>query len=283
MMNESILSRNNVNIYGQGEIPMLFAPGFGCDQNVWRLVAESFEKDYKVILFDYVGSGNSDIGAYDQTRYSNLEGYAQDVIDVCAALELRDAIFVGHSVGGTIGMLASLKHPEYFSDLIMLGPSPCYLNDPPHYHGGFEREELLGLLELMEKNYIGWANAFSVTAMSNIDRPELARDLETRFCSTDPIIALQFAQATFFTDNRKDLPNVRIPTLILQCSEDIIAPVNVGEYLHEQLPSSTYKLMEATGHCPHMSYPEETSHFIREYLMVKSENVSELNRIGDLP
>ncbi|WP_332634512.1 alpha/beta fold hydrolase [Halalkalibacter flavus] len=265
-MNRYIIKRNNIKISGNGTRTLLFAPGFGCDQSVWHSVAKAFEEDYKIILFDYVGSGNSDLHAYDLNRYSTLNGYAQDVLDVCSALDLKDTILVGHSVGSMIGMLASLKHPEYFSDLIMLGPSPCYLNDLPHYYGGFEKEQLTGLIDMMEKNYIGWTTLFAGTLMNNTDRPEIKKELEDRFCSTDPIIARQFAEATFFTDNRKDLPNVTVPSLILQCSDDIIAPSVVGEYLYQHLPSSTLIKMEATGHCPHMSHPEETVQLIDRYL-----------------
>jgi sigma-B regulation protein RsbQ len=257
-MDENILFRNNVKVIGNGTQSMIFAPGFGCDQSVWNEVAKAFEEDYRVILFDYVGSGNSDILAYDEDRYRTLVGYAQDVLDICAALNVKDSIFVGHSVGSTIGMLASLIHSEYFSQLIMVGPSPCYLNDPPEYFGGFEKEDLLGLLDLMEKNYIGWANFFAATVMNNPDRPELVSELEDRFCSTDPVIARQFALATFFADSREELPKVTVPTFILQCSEDIIAPAAVGEYMNQHLPNSTLLTMKATGHCPHMSHPEET-------------------------
>lgn len=265
-MNQDILFRNNVKVKGNGKQSMLFAPGFGCDQTVWKAVVEAFEDDYQIILFDYVGSGNSDLQAYNPNRYSTLTGYAQDVLDVCAALDLKDTILVCHSVGSMIGMLASLSHPEYFSHLIMIGPSPCYLNDPPQYYGGFEKEELLGLIEMMEKNYIGWANAFASTLMNNPNHPDVEEELNHRFCSTDPIIARQFAEATFFSDNRRDLHRVTVPTLILQCSDDIIAPKTVGEYLQQQLPTSILKEMEATGHCPHMSHPEETIRLIQEYL-----------------
>jgi sigma-B regulation protein RsbQ len=265
-MDQDILFRNNVKISGKGTQSIIFAPGFGCDQSVWKAVAEAFEQDYQVILFDYVGSGHSDIHAYDSKRYSRLAGYAQDVLDICTALDLKDAILVGHSVGGMIGLLASLRHPEYFSHLVMIGPSPSYLNDPPHYYGGFEKEELLGLIDMMEKNYIGWANVFAQAVTNNPEMPEVKRQLEERFCSTDPIIAREFAEAAFFADNRSDLKKVTVPTLILQCSNDIIAPLAVGEYMHQHLPTSILKVMEATGHCPHMSHPEETIRLITQYL-----------------
>jgi len=266
IMEQNILSRNNVKVFGTGDRTILFAPGFGCDQTVWNIVAKAFEDEYRIILFDYVGTGNSDLQAYDVNKYSTLEGYAQDVLDVCSALDLENTIFIGHSVAGMIGMLASLREPQYFSDLIMLAPSPRYLNDPPEYYGGFEKEQLLGLLEMMEKNYIGWATMFADTLLNNPNHPEVKSDLEDRFCSTDPIIARQFAEATFFSDNRKDLKNVTVPTLILQCSEDIVAPETVGLYLQQHLPNSMYKKMNAIGHCPHMSDPEETIHLLRDYM-----------------
>ncbi|WP_419954877.1 alpha/beta fold hydrolase [Neobacillus niacini] len=272
-MDQDIIFRNNVKIKGKGKQSIIFAPGFGCDQTVWKSVAEAFEKDYQVILFDYVGLGRSDIHAYDSKRYSSLLGYAQDVLDVCTALDLKDTVFVGHSVGSMIGMLASLSHPEYFSHLVMIGPSPCYLNDPPNYYGGFEKEELLGLIDMMEKNYIGWANVFSQVVTNNPELPEVKLQLEERFCTTDPIIAREFAEAAFFADNRADLKKVTVPALILQCSNDIIAPLAVGEYIHRQLPNSMLKIMEATGHCPHMSHPEETIHLITQYLIEASVSV----------
>ncbi|MFK2825928.1 alpha/beta hydrolase [Bacillus sp. B190/17] len=265
-MNQHILSRNNVNITGKGTQAMIFAPGFGCDQNMWRLTAPAFEKDYRIILFDYVGSGKSDYEAYIPDKYSNLHGYSRDLLDICAALDLKDAVFVGHSVGSTIGMLASIQEPKHFERLIMIGPSPCYLNDPPEYHGGFEKEDLAGLIDMMEMNYIGWANYLAQMIMRNPDRPELSKELEESFCSTNPLIARQFATATFFSDNREDLPKVTIPSLILQCAEDAIAPVEVGEYIHKRLQHSTLRFMQATGHCPHLSHPDETIRLIKEYL-----------------
>ena len=265
-MTQDILVRNNVRVFGKGTQPMLFAHGFGCDQNMWRFVTPAFEENYQIILFDYVGSGKSDLQAYSAERYGGLEGYAQDVLDICAALELTDVIYVGHSVSGVIGMLASIREPERFERLILIGPSPCYINDPPAYVGGFERADITGLLDVMEKNYIGWANFLAPVVMKNQERPELTRELEESFCSTDPKIARRFAEATFFSDNRSDLPRVTIPSLIMQCSEDAIAPLDVGDYLHRHLPRSTLRVMEATGHCPHMSHPDETIRIIKEYL-----------------
>jgi sigma-B regulation protein RsbQ len=265
-MNQDVLLRNNVQIEGFGEKSIIFAPGFNCDQTVWNAVAGAFKQEYQVILFDYVGLGKSDIQSYDPKRYHTLSGYVSDLLDVCAALDLKKAIFVGHSVSSMIGMLASIAQPNYFSHLIMVGPSPYYLNDPPSYYGGFKKEDLLGLIDMMEKNYIGWANMFASLIMSNPDQPSITKELEDRFCSTDPLIARQFAEAAFFTDNRGDLPKVTVPSLIMQCSNDIIAPTEVGEYLKDHLPYSQYKKLKATGHCPHMSHPEETIQVIQEYL-----------------
>jgi sigma-B regulation protein RsbQ len=265
-MAADILKRNNVKVFGRGTRPMVFAHGFGCDQNMWRFVTPAFEADYRVVLFDYVGSGKSDLGAYDPERYATLDGYARDVLDVCEALRLRDVIFVGHSVSGVVGLLASIKAPRLFARLVLVGPSPCYVNDPPDYRGGFERGDIEGLLDLMERNYIGWANVLAPAVMKNPERPGLARELEESFCSTDPRIARRFAEATFLSDHRGDLARVRVPSLIMQCSEDAIAPAEVGDYLSRHLDGSTLRVLEATGHCPHMSHPEETVRVIKEYL-----------------
>jgi sigma-B regulation protein RsbQ len=267
-MDDAILSRNNVKVFGRGTQPMLFAHGFGCDQNMWRFVTPAFEDDYRIVLFDYVGSGRSDLRAYDPERYSTLAGYARDVLDVVHALDLRDVIFVGHSVSSMVGVLAANREPERFARLVLVGPSPRYINDPPAYVGGFERRDIEGLLETMEKNYIGWANFLAPAIVKNPDRPELARELELSFCSTDPVIARRFAEATFFADNRADLAAVQVPALIMQCSDDMIAPLDVGDYLSQAIPGSTLRVLEATGHCPHMSHPEETIEVIREYLRI---------------
>jgi sigma-B regulation protein RsbQ len=271
-MSEEILRRNNVKVFGRGTRPMMFAHGFGCDQNMWRYVTPAFEEDYRVVLFDYVGSGKSDLRAYDPERYATLDGYAQDVLDVCRALELSDVVFVGHSVSSVVGLLASIREPALFSRLILVGPSPCYVNQPPDYRGGFERADIEGLLDLMERNYIGWANFLAPVVARNPERPELARELEESFCSTDPRVARRFAEATFLADNRGDLSRVRVPSLIMQCSDDAIAPAEVGDYLKRHLPRSTLRVLKATGHCPHMSHPEETVEVIKEYL--KAEGLS---------
>lgn len=262
---ERIIRRNNVNTWGNGAQVMMFAHGFGCDQNMFRYVTPAFENDYRIVVFDYVGAGKSDINAYNSERYANLNGYAQDVLEICEALELSDVIFVGHSVSGMIGLLAAIKRPDFFSDLILIGPSPCYIDDPG-YTGGFQKKDIEQLLDTMDKNYIGWANFLAPAIMKNEDRPELAEELTESFCSTDPRIAKQFAMATFLSDNRKDLLKLRKPSLIMQCSEDIIAPLEVGDYLHAHLENSTLKVLRATGHCPHMSHPEETIEVIKNYL-----------------
>jgi sigma-B regulation protein RsbQ len=261
-----VRTRNNVHVFGAGNQPMLFAHGFGCDQNMWRFMAPAFADDYRIVLFDYVGSGKSDAGAYDPERYASLDGYAQDVLDVIHALDLRHVVFVGHSVSSMIGVLAANREPERFASLILIGPSPRYINDQPDYLGGFERADIEGLLETMDKNYVGWANYLAPAIMKNPDRPELGAELTESFCSTDPVMARRFAEATFFSDNRADLPRVKVPTLVLQCSDDIIAPTSVGEFVHRQTPRSTLRVMKATGHCPHMSAPEETIALTREFL-----------------
>jgi sigma-B regulation protein RsbQ len=263
-MSDDILARNNVHVSGAGTQPMVFAHGFGCDQNMWRFVTPAFEDDYRIVLFDYVGSGRSDLSAYDPERYAKLDGYAQDVHDVCLALDLRDVVFVGHSVSSMVGVLAANREPERFARLVLVGPSPRYINDPPAYVGGFERADIEALLETMEKNYIGWANFLAPAIMKNPDRPELTAELEASFCSTDPVIARRFAEATFFADNRSDLGAVQVPSLIMQCSDDMIAPLEVGDYLSGAIPGTVLKVLRATGHCPHMSHPEETIEVIRE-------------------
>ncbi|HEX8407752.1 MAG TPA: alpha/beta hydrolase [Thermoanaerobaculia bacterium] len=264
-MTSPVLQRNNVHVLGHGTQPMLFAHGFGCDQNMWRFMLPAFAQDYRLVLFDYVGSGKSDLSAYDPERYSTLDGYAEDVLDVCAALDLRDVIFVGHSVSSMIGVLAAKREPSLFARLVMIGPSPRYLNDAD-YAGGFERADLEGLLDLMDKNFIGWASFLAPVIMKNDERPELTQELHASFCSTDPKIARRFAEATFFGDNRQDLAGVTVPSLVLQCSEDAIAPTEVGRYVARNVPRSTLRQLKATGHCPHVSHPDETIEAIREYL-----------------
>ena len=246
---------------------MLFAHGFGCDQSMWRYVAPAFAKDYRIILFDHVGAGDSDLSAYSRAKYGTLEGYADDVLDICRELDLREVIFVGHSVSATIGVLAAIKEPDRFDRLVLVGPSPRYIHDVD-YVGGFTRRDIDGLLELLDSNYMAWSSMLGPTIMGNADRPELGAELTSSFCRTNPEIARHFARVTFLSDNRADLPKLRRPSLILQCSQDVIAPDAVGEYLHNHLADSQLVRMKATGHCPHMSAPEETVAAIRTFLEV---------------
>ncbi|PWJ58701.1 sigma-B regulation protein RsbQ [Dyadobacter jejuensis] len=261
----TIRTRNNVNIKGHGTKPMIFAHGFGCGQAMWREVWPAFEKDYQIILFDYVGSGHSDINAYNSERYASLNGYAMDLLEVMQELNLKDAVFVGHSVSCMVGILASIKYPEYFESLVLIGPSARYINDA-EYVGGFEEADIQELLTTMEKNYIGWANYLAPAIMGNPDQPELGQELTESFCSTDPVVARQFAEVTFLSDNRADLQKVRHRSLVLQCAEDLIAPLPVGQYIKEHIDQCSFQLMKATGHCPHLSAPEETIRLMKDFL-----------------
>lgn len=235
---------------------MVFAHGFGCDQNMWRFVAPQFEKDFKVVLFDHVGAGGSDLSAYDPRKYSTLSGYADDIVEIGRELGLRDAVFVGHSVSAMIGVLASLKEPGMFGQLVLVGPSARYIDDRD-YVGGFSEKQIGELLEFLEDNHMGWSAAMAPSIMGNPDRPELGEELTNSFCRTDPEIAKAFARVTFTSDNRADLPKVSVPTLILQCKEDIIASIEVGEFVHRHIPGSKMVVLDATGHCPNLSAPKE--------------------------
>lgn len=244
---------------------MMFAHGFGCDQNMWRHVAPHFERHYMVVLFDLVGSGQSDLGAYDPDKYSSLDGYAEDILEICRELELADVIFVGHSVSAIIGVLASLRSPELFSHLVLVGPSPRYINDG-EYFGGFNESDIAELLDSLDSNYLGWSAAMAPVIMGNPDQPELGHELTASFCRTDPGIARRFARVTFLSDNRADIAKVTTPTLILQCRNDAIAPIEVGEYVQRAIPASSLSLLDATGHCPHLSSPRQTIEAIDSYL-----------------
>jgi sigma-B regulation protein RsbQ len=257
--------RHNVNEHGSPDRqPMLFAHGFGCDQNMWRFVWPRFEKDYRVVLFDHVGAGGSDISAFDPERYSSLQGYAQDVLDICRELELRDVVFVGHSVSAMIGVLAAAEEPDRFARLILVGPSPRYIDDDG-YVGGFSREDIEGLLDSMDSNYLGWSSQMAPVIMGNEGRPELSEELTNSFCRADPEIARNFARVTFLSDNREDLAKVEIPSLVLQCSEDAIAPEAVGRFVERELPDGRLVMLDAVGHCPNLSAPEETIEAIRAF------------------
>ena len=261
----SVIRRNNVHTDGVAGHPMLFAHGFGCDQNMWRHVAPAFADSYRVVLFDHVGAGGSDLSAYDKRKYARLEGYAADVLEICAEMRLTDVVFVGHSVSAMIGVLAARLQPDRFKALVLVGPSPRYINDTD-YVGGFSREDIDGLLSSLDSNYLGWSSAMAPVIMGNPDRPELGAELTNSFCRADPDIAADFARVTFFSDNREDLPWVKTPTLILQCAEDVIAPDSVGEYVHRRMPSSQLVRMRATGHCPNLSAPDETTAAIKMFL-----------------
>jgi sigma-B regulation protein RsbQ len=267
-MSVDVIRRNNVRVSGNpaGQ-PILFAHGFGCDQNMWRRVTPAFEHDYRVVVFDHVGAGQSDLTAYRPAKYGSLSGYAADVLEIIRALDLRRVIFVGHSVSAMIGVLAAAEEPDRFDALVLVGPSPCYINDEAKgYVGGFNRDDIEGLLESLDSNYLGWSSSMAPVIMGNPDRPELGAELTNSFCRTDPDIASHFARVTFLSDNRADLPKVKIRTLVLQCSEDPIAPQAVGEYVHRQIAGSRLVLMKATGHCPNVSAPEETIAAMKEFL-----------------
>jgi len=261
----SVLKRNNVRILGDGPKTMVFAHGYGCDQNVWRFITPAFSAQYRIVLFDHVGAGNSDLTQYSAQQYSSLQAYASDLLDILDELGIEQAIYIGHSVSAMIGILAAICTPERFDRLVLVGPSPCYINDGD-YTGGFTRADIDELLEVLSANYLGWSSSMAPVIMNQPDQPELADELYNSFCRTDPEIARQFARVTFLGDNRADLPLLTRPSLILQCSDDAIAPVVVGDYMHRQMPQSTLIRMEAAGHCPHMSAPQETIAAIRAFV-----------------
>ena len=262
---QDVLKRNNVLVKGRGDKTILFAHGFGCDQNAWRYLSPEFERDHQVVLFDYVGAGKSDISAYDSVRYASLNGYAEDISEICSSLKLKDVIFIGHSVSCIIGALAAIKNPDLFKKLIFIGPSPCYINNGD-YVGGFDKEAIDDLLEVMEEDYISWAHSLAPAMMGESNGKKLGKELTDSFCSIDPKIAKQFAKVTFLSDNRTDLAAVPVASLTVQCSGDTIAPPAVGEFIKKHTPDNTLKIIEAQGHCLHMSEPEKTIAAIREFL-----------------
>jgi sigma-B regulation protein RsbQ len=262
----SIIARNNVKFLGHSGPPMVFAHGFGCDQNVWRHVAPAFADSFRVILFDHVGAGRSDLNAWSPEKYGNINSYADDVVEILRELSLEGAIFVGHSVSSMIGVLAAQTAPELFSHLILVGPSPRYIDDGD-YIGGFTADQIEELLEFLDSNHMGWSAAMAPAIMGNPDRPDLSEELTNSFCRTDPEIARSFARVTFTSDNRDDLKHITISTLILQCRDDIIAPEAVGEYVHREIHTSQLVTLNATGHCPHLSAPDETVAAIRKFLV----------------
>lgn len=262
----AFLDRNNVKATGplDGQ-PMLFAHGFGCDQHMWRYVAPRFQDRFRTVLFDHVGAGESDTSAYDPARYASLAGYADDVLGICRELDLRDVIFVGHSVSAMIGALAARAEPDRFAKLVLVGPSPRYI-DEGSYVGGFSEADIEELLDSLDSNYLGWSQAMAPVIMGNPDRPELGEELTASFCRSDPGIARRFARVTFLSDNRADLVEVATPTLVLQCTNDAIAPVSVGRYVTEAMPNASLVLLEATGHCPNLSAPDQTADAIDAFL-----------------
>lgn len=262
----SPLKRNNVKILGKGTQPMLFAHGYGCDQNMWRHVYPAFEDDYKVILFDHTGAGQSDETQYSFEKYNTLEGYTEDLLEICEELDLQNLVLVAHSVSSMVAVLAANKQPERFSRLILIGPSPRYINDGD-YVGGFNREDIDDLIDALNSNYLGWAANMAPVITGNNDRPELGEELTNSFCRANPEIAKHFAKVTFLSDNREDLSLVEVPTLVMQCAEDVIAPREVGEYVHKSIKNSTFSLLKATGHCPNLSAPEETVAVMKEFLL----------------
>ena len=261
-----VIRKNNVTESGNRSArPIVFAHGFGCSQEMWASVAPRFEADHRVVLFDAVGSGKADPAAYDPAKYDSLHGYADDLLEILEALDLHDVVFVGHSVAAMVGVLASNVDSSRFGALVLVGPSPRYIDDDG-YTGGFRREDIDGLLDALDANYLGWSETMAPLIMGHADRPELGAQLTESFCSIDPRIASQFARVTFLSDNRRDLEQVRTPSLVLQCSDDVIAPTAVGRYVHEHLDGSRFVQLTATGHCPNVSAPDELADEIRAFL-----------------
>jgi sigma-B regulation protein RsbQ len=265
MLMPGVMERNNVHICGSGETAMMFAHGFGCDQNMWRFVAPAFESDFRTILFDQVGAGGSDLGGYDRNKYSSLAGYADDVVEIGRHLGLKDAVFVGHSVSSMIGVLAAKHAPGLFGKLVLVSPSARYIDDEG-YSGGFSAKQIEELLEFLESNHMGWSTQMAPLITGNPDRPQLGQELTNSFCRTDPEIAKAFARVTFTSDNRVDLARVTIPTLILQCSEDIIAGPEVGAFVNRAIPGSRMIVLDAVGHCPNLSAPDEVVSAMRTFV-----------------
>ncbi len=260
-----ILKRNNVKIFGAGDQTILFAHGFGGDQTAWRYIYKTFTDRYRVILFDYVGTGNSDHSAYRPELYSSLNGFAQDVLDICEALNLHQVIYVGHSVSSMIGILAALEKPDYFKKLIFVGPSARYLNDGD-YIGGLERSDLDGLFEMLDTNYLGFSRAMAPAIMGEKNLPEQQEDLVESFCASDPVVSQNFARVTLLSDHREVLPGLKVPSLTMQCRDDIMAPETAGLYINQHTPENTYLEIDASGHCPHLSTPDEVIKAIKNYI-----------------
>jgi sigma-B regulation protein RsbQ len=263
-----LTARHNVVVSGVADgPPIVFAHGFGCDQHMWRHVAPAFEGTHRVVLFDFVGAGSS-TAPYDEDKYSTLDGYAADVLEIVRGLDLRDVVFVGHSVSAMIGALAHVEAPALFERLVMVGPSPRYIDDEP-YVGGFDEPAIRGLLDALRSNYLGWSASMAPLIVGNADRPELGKELTESFCRMDPAVAEGFATATFLSDHRDVLPRISVPTLVLQCSDDVIAPVSVGEYVAAEIPQAELVVLDATGHCPNLSAPDETIDAISTFLTLQ--------------
>lgn len=263
---EDIITRNNINIRGAGKQVLLMAHGFGCNQQMWRFLLPYLEPHYKIVLFDYVGSGSSDLAAYSKQKYAELAGYAEDIVDICQILDLNNVVLIGHSVSSIIGLLAAQKIPERIQSMIMVCPSPCFLNIPPDYLGGFEREDLVELIDLMDKNYIGWASYLAPLVTGELEEKIFAAELTDSFCSTNPITAKNFAKATFFSDYRHLLPLNQHPVLLLQSGVDALASLFVGTYMQHNTPYSRLEVVSARGHCLHMSHPLQISALINQFL-----------------
>lgn len=267
-----VIRRNNVTVTGRADGPvMLFAHGYGCDQDMWRRLVPYFADEYRLVLFDHVGAGRSDADAYDREKYGTLDGYAADLLEICGSLDLRDVILVAHSVSAMIAAIAAVREPDRFARLVLVAPSPRYTNDDADgYVGGFSQEDIEGLLSSLDSNYFAWAEALAPMAMGNPGSPELAEELRSSFCRTNPAIARHFARVTFLSDTRPVLDDVACDSLILQCSDDLLAPPEVGSYVHEHLGRSTLVRLRATGHCPHVSAPADTAAAILDYLAARS-------------
>lgn len=258
--------RNNVKVFGNGDQILMFAHGFGCDQTMWRFVTDKMKSDYTIVTFDYVGCGQSDLTAYDPDHYATLEGYASDITEILTEVDLSNVTLIGHSVSSMIGMLAAIRAPKRISQLVMVSPSPYYLNELPEYEGGFERDDLEELIDMMDKNYIGWANYLAPLVMGGRASQDVVDELTGSFCSTDPLVAKTFARATFFSDYRNVLPNCQVPTLVLQSQVDSLADVKVGEYVSRHLPESIFTILDTQGHCIHMTDPELVESEIRKFV-----------------
>lgn len=271
LVQEDIITRNNINVRGAGEQVLLMAHGFGCNQQMWRFLIPYLESHFKIVLFDYVGSGSSNLAAYSKQKYADLEGYAQDIVEICEQLDLSNVVLIGHSVSSIIGLIAAQKIPQRIHSMIMVCPSPCFLNFPPDYIGGFNREDLVELIDLMDKNYIGWASYLAPLATGELEDKIFTAELTDSFCSTNPITAKNFAKATFFSDYRHLLPQNQHPVLLLQSEFDALASLFIGNYMHSNTPQSRLEVVSARGHCLHMSHPEQISLIIKDFLRIPVE------------